>query len=138
MRNRRHLLGAAVTGLCFGGFSAASEPRASDTPAWPAMRFESAALATDGTAEDWLRLPFPSDERRHAGGTIAVEDMPIGSSLMRPWRELASTLPNFGLQSAVFLAFTGPLPTSVLPETPAASLASTSALQLVDLTDGAR
>ncbi len=138
MRTRSRILAVLFASWLGSACSATSEPGTSGAPAWPAMRFESATRATDGTAEDWLRLPFPSDERRHADGTIALDDMPIGSSLMRPWRELASTLPNFGLQSATFFAFTGALPTSTLPATPADSLASTSTLQLVDLTNGTR
>ena len=138
MNTRSRRLAAALTACVASACGTSTEPASNVTPTWPGMRFESAARATDGTAEDWLRLPFPSDERRHADGTIALEDMPIGSSLMRPWRELASTLPHFGVQSGIFFAFTGPIPTSDFPETAAASLASTSTLQLVDLVDGTR
>lgn len=138
MRTLRRTAAALLLTLLTSACSATNEPHASQGSAWPAMRFESASRATDGSAEDWLRLPFPSDERRHADGTIATEDMPIASSIVRPWRELAGTLPNFGLQSAVFFAFTGALPTETLPPTPAASLASDAALQLVDLDSGTR
>ena len=128
-----------------GGFfvsllaACAALPAPGETSSWPPVRFAPAALAAeaaDGSPETWLRLPFPSDERRREDGTIVFSDMPIGSSIIRRWREDADRLRGFSTQSAVFFSFTAPIPVAHLPQDPAASLGSGSVLRLVDLAPG--
>ena len=106
------------------------------TTVWPTLRLEAASTAGDGSADTWLRLPFPSDERRREDGTLVVADMPIGSSIIRRWREDAEKLHGFSLQSPAFFAFSGALATETFPASPADSLAVDSAIRLVDIAPG--
>jgi fermentation-respiration switch protein FrsA (DUF1100 family) len=121
--------GSVSIGAC--ATTPASEER------WPAMRFDAATTEGDGTAEAWLRLPFPSDERRRPDGSLIMSDMPIGSSIIRRWREESDKLHGFSVQPSIFFAFAGALPTATFPAQSADTLSATSTLQLVDLAPGA-
>jgi hypothetical protein len=144
MRTTSHTQAAAAVAIvaaslaALGAAGCSSPAPASAARTWPAMRLEAPEADAEVSAEAWLRTPFPSDERRHADGTVAYEDLPIGSSIIRRWREEGAKLAGFSVSAPIFFAFDGPLPEGALPETPARSLEEESTLQLVDVGEGAQ
>ncbi|MBA3818709.1 MAG: hypothetical protein H0X17_07440 [Deltaproteobacteria bacterium] len=84
------------------------------------------------TADDFYALPFPSDLRRDADGTIDLSLFPTNSLITDSYRAAADTLDGFGLNAAVFARFDGPLEPASLPD-PAGSIAATASVYLVDV-----
>ena len=132
----RDFLAVGATALLAAGCGAPAPAPTPSSPAWPSMRFEAALNPADRSPETWLRLPFPSDERRRPDGTLVVDDFPVGTSVVRTWRDEAAKLVGFGLQSPIFFAFTGAIPTDGLPASPSESLAKTATIQLIDVGSG--
>ncbi|MDQ3364664.1 MAG: hypothetical protein M3680_04470 [Myxococcota bacterium] len=84
------------------------------------------------TADDFYSLPFPSDLRRDADGTIDLSLFPTNSLIADSYRAAADTLDGFGLNAAVFARFDGPLEPASLPD-PRGSVTATASVYLVDI-----
>ncbi|MGI5862287.1 MAG: hypothetical protein ACOX6T_09545 [Myxococcales bacterium] len=88
-------------------------------------------------AATWLAYPFPADHRRLADGNVRLSDFPNPDavSLLTSYVKVGEAdLDGFGTNSAVHVAFDGPLDTSSIPTDPSAFLSSSAAMQLIDIT----
>jgi hypothetical protein len=94
-----------------------------------------ALFAQDGS--DFYELPFPNDLRRHDDGSLDLSRFPTNSILVDEYRADAEALDGFGLNSAMFARFSGPLDETSLPD-PAASTMPGASVYLVNLTTGER
>ena len=65
--------------------------------------------------DDFYALPFPNDLRRHDDATLDLSLFPTHSLIVDQMRAAAETLDGFGLNSAIFARFDGPLDPASLP-----------------------
>jgi hypothetical protein len=94
-----------------------------------------ALFAQNGS--DFYDLPYPNDLRRHDDGSLDLSKFPTNSLLVDEYRVDAETLDGFGLNSAIFARFSGPLDETSLPD-PAASTMPGASVYLVNLATGER
>ena len=92
-----------------------------------------ALFAQNGS--DFYDLPYPNDLRRHDDGSLDLSKFPTNSLLVDMYRVDAEKLDGFGLNSAIFARFSGPLDETSLPD-PAASTMPGASVYLVNLTTG--
>ncbi len=86
-------------------------------------------------------LPYPSDLRRDADGTLDFHDFPYPASspvafLLKRYVDLADGTTGAGPSAALFFAFDAPLDPASLPGTPESALDAASSVQLVDVDPG--
>lgn len=80
-----------------------------------------ALFASQSPGDDFYALPYPNDLRRHADGTLDLSLFPTHSLIVDSYRMNAQSLDGFGLNSAIFLRFDGPIDPTSLPD-PAGSM----------------
>jgi hypothetical protein len=90
------------------------------------------APADDPKADDFYALPFPNDIWRTPEGTLDLSLFPTNSLLVDSYRSAAQQLDGFGLNSAIYARFEGPLDPTSVPD-PAGSLERDAAIYLVDV-----
>jgi hypothetical protein len=117
------------------------EDAAGDTPVDtgpPRGRFTVPASLTELDGEHFFDLPWPSDLRREADGSVRLDGFinPRLSALIKRYQEqMRGKLDGFSPIAAGWLSFTAEIDTSTLPANAKASMANTSSLQLVDIDD---
>ena len=84
------------------------------TPAEPTTAMF--AVPGESVADDFYALPFPSDLRREADGTIDLSEFPTNSLIVDTYRAAADTLDGFGMNQPIFARFTAPLDPATLPD----------------------
>lgn len=91
----------------------------------------------DLSTDELFDAPWPNDLRRDDDGTISLEGFPnpAGSGFLQSYLTLAEDQTGFGTNSPIYLAFDGPLDTSLLPE-PTESLERGSAVALFAVAPG--
>ena len=89
----------------------------------------------DAATADFYALPFPSDLRRDGVGlALAGFPNPEASALLDAYlAALHDSVVGFGASSPLYVGFDGAIDPASLPQTPAASLAHDSSVQLIDL-----
>jgi predicted esterase len=83
-------------------------------------------------ADHFYDLPYPNDLRRYPDGTLDLSRFPTNSLIVDKLRAAAETLDGFGLNSAIYARFDGPLDAATLPD-PAASLEPGASVYLVNV-----
>ncbi|MBS2023374.1 MAG: hypothetical protein JST92_13265 [Deltaproteobacteria bacterium] len=98
-------------------------------------RFDLRALTAAN--DDFYGLPFPSDLRSDGIGlNLAAFPNPEASGLLDDYvNALYDSVPGFGSSAAMYVQFSGALDPSTIPTDPAATLATDSPIQLIDLGD---
>ena len=86
----------------------------------------------DPNADDFYALPFPNDVWRKPDGTLDLSQFPTNSLLVDTYRAAAEQLDGFGVNSAIYARFEGPLDPTSIPD-PAGSLEVDAAVYLVDI-----
>lgn len=91
------------------------------------------AVPGSSVGDDFYALPFPNDLRRHDDGRLDLSEFPTNSVIADTVRGIAERdLDGFGLNSALYARFSGPLSQSSLP-TPAESVEEGASVYLVDV-----
>ncbi|MDX2088375.1 MAG: hypothetical protein SFX73_11020 [Kofleriaceae bacterium] len=67
-------------------------------------------------ADHFYDLPFPNDLRRYPDGRLDLSLFPTNSLVVDNMRAAAETLDGFGLNSAIYARFDGPLDPMTLPD----------------------
>jgi len=83
-------------------------------------------------ADHFYDLPFPNDLRRYPDGKLDLSLFPTNSLIVDALRGAAEALDGFGLNSAIYARFDGPLDPSSLPDA-AASRDAGAAVYLVNI-----
>lgn len=96
-------------------------------------------IRMDAAAADFFSMPWPSDHRRFADGTLDIDGFPgiAEAEYEAGLAAMDATLPyldGFGTGSAVFFTLTGDVDSSALPD-PVAATADDSPVMLVNLDD---
>ncbi len=88
-----------------------------------------------GQTSDFYALPFPSDLRLRADGTVDLDGHSRdGNQLLDEWLDLFSTKTRgFGTNSAVYFRFSGAIDEASLPADPAATATDAASVYLVDV-----
>lgn len=87
--------------------------------------------------DDFYVLPFPSDLRIEADGTVDLRAHPRTVGLVAQYLdEIDATLRGFGTHAAVYFRFDGAIDPASLPKDAAASLEPASSAFIVDVTPG--
>jgi hypothetical protein len=97
--------------------------------------FVASALPGGSGVSDFYELPYPSDLRRNADGSLDLSLFPTNSALVDQYRQVAETLDGFALNAAMFARFSGALDPTSLPD-PMASTQAGAAVYLVDVQEG--
>ncbi|MBW2261145.1 MAG: hypothetical protein JRG91_04160, partial [Deltaproteobacteria bacterium] len=90
----------------------------------------------DLESESFFDVPFPSEVRRtdEGGLDLSLFPNPRGIIMVDDLTDaIEQDIDHFGLTSAIYFRFSGPIDTSTLPATPAFSRESLSSVQLIDI-----
>jgi hypothetical protein len=83
---------------------------------------------------EFYELPFPNDIRRGTDGRPDLTGYPHLNALVDKYTgAISAGLDGFGLNSAIFVRFGGPIDTASLPTSPEGSLADDAAVYLVNV-----
>jgi len=97
---------------------------------------EATKAVFDLESDGFFDVPFPSEARRTASGGVDVSlfPNPRGIIMVDELKEaVAEDIDDFGLTSAVYFRFSGPIDTTSLPVTPAMSREPLSSVQLMNV-----
>ncbi len=110
----------------------------STTTIVPACSDAPEAAALHDPTGDFYALPYPSDERLHADGTIDLSAYPHGldQQVDEYLRDMDGKTKGFGTQAAIYFRFSGPIDPASLPASANASKEASSSVILVDVTTG--
>ena len=90
-----------------------------------------------GPESDLYPLPYPSDLRLEADGTVDLHLLPRLEGVVSTYVDvLDAELRGAGTQAAVYFRFDGPVDASTLPADPYASVGADASAFIVDLTEG--
>jgi hypothetical protein len=83
---------------------------------------------------EFYELPFPNDIRRGADGRPDLADYPrLNPTVDRFPAAISANLDGFGLNTAIFVRFGGPVDAASLPQEPEASLMDDASVYLVNI-----
>ncbi len=96
-----------------------------------------ALFAVPGSASpptEFYELPFPSDLRRHDDGTLDLSAYPRPNVMVGKYADaVAANLDGWGTNACTYARFSAAIDPTTLPADPAASLADTASVYLVDI-----